>query len=777
MFHSARRISHLLVAMLLVSLASIGWASVDVPPEAYGAGALHDGDHRVQSRLIVSAEQVKPGDAIRVGVAFKIDPKWHIYWQNPGDAGIPTDIQWESDALEFGPLEWAAPGTFAQGDVTSYGYDNEVVLYSEATVKPSASGEIQIRAKVDYLACHDMCLPGHSALARTIAVGDTTIDADPRVLDLMKSSQERVPRRASEVGLSTTFHYSQNPLRAGDVFDVVVELIECAEAGDDCRAMHVVYDEPSHALLTDRFSAARVESVAVRKHPTAHEGWVLHLKGRMLDALPMPKSILSGVVRLELPDGSILPVHLRDELTTGEAASDVTALALPAWAITDTEPKTGDGADSAEDDAVDAAVPDVAHEADSAAPSLIWTLLMAFFGGMILNLMPCVFPVLVLKVSSFATLAHESRKDVLAHGMSYTGGIVASMMLLAAVVIGLRLTGTQVGWGFQFQQPYFLVALIVILVLFSMNLLGVFEITVSSQKLTESADAASGNKRSFMEGVLAVVLATPCSAPFMGAAVGFALAGSAATIIGVFLALALGLAAPMVVLTLVPGWARLLPQPGYWMVYLKTFLGFALIGSAIWIVWLLGRQVGVDGMGAMLMFAGLLSMATWLYGLVQFQSWGRRKVLGLTAAVLVLGVGAYLAFPLPVSAGDRNETVVVGDVEWKPWSEEAVQEALANGQPVFVDFTADWCITCKVNKKNAIQTQPVSEAVARYNVATFRADWTHENEEIRLKLEEFNRAGIPFYLVYSPKKPNEPKMLAEVITSGNLVDAFREAAK
>jgi thiol:disulfide interchange protein DsbD len=409
-------------------------------------------------------------------------------------------------------------------------------------------------------------------------------------------------------------------------------------------------------------------------------------------------------------------------------------------------------------------------------------LLLAFLGGMILNLMPCVFPVLALKVSSFTNIVHESKRGIVAHGMAYTAGIVGSMLLLAGVVIGLRVGGTQVGWGFQFQQPHFLAALIVILVLFALNLFGVFEVAVRAQNLHDKAQETSGVRRSVWEGVLAVVLATPCSAPFLGTAVGFALASGPLTIIAVFAALGLGLAAPMVVLTLVPGWAKLLPKPGMWMSHLKTFLGFALIGSAIWIFWLLGRQTGVDAMAAMLRFTAVLGLAAWIVGLVQFQQFSARKIAALAVAVAALATAGYLAFPLKIAppdsaSGGESGVEKSGGIVWRDWSEEAVAAALKAGRPVFVDFGADWCLTCKVNEKNAIETDPVREAIAEYDVATFYADWTNPDERIRKKLAEYGKAGVPFYLVYSPDNPAEGVPLPEVLTSEMLVEAFAEAAQ
>ncbi|MFP4599072.1 MAG: thioredoxin family protein [Persicimonas sp.] len=757
-------ISILAAAMLLLASAP-ALASFDVPESAYGEGAVHDGDAHVESRLIVDADEVAPGDTIRMGVAFTLDTSWHIYWQNPGEAGVPTDIQWESDDLEFGPLQWAAPSLFSEsdGDYTIYGYGDEVVLFSEATVADDAKGSVELAASVDYLACNEMCLPGHSRLTRSIPVAEQTRAADSAVLDAIDHSRSRVPRRAGDVGLDVRFHYSQHPMRPGDDFEMLVELVECAEATQDCRDFQVIYEELEHAFIADQSSLSDLEVTATAEHPQAASGVVLRLRGEMPASSLQSKAQISGVIELEQADGTVVPVHLRDAVATAGPDASIDELEFPSWSVDDAN--------------LAAASTDTEEDSDSENMSLAWVLLMAFGGGMILNLMPCVFPVLALKVSSFTRLAHENKRSIVSHGMAYTGGIVASMLALAGVVVALRVAGTEVGWGFQFQQPHFLAALAIILVLFALNLFGVFEVTLSSESLHEAAEEADGVRRSFWEGILAVVLATPCSAPFLGTAVGFALASSSLTIVAVFVALGLGLAAPMVVLTLVPGWAKLLPRPGDWMVHLKSFLGFALLGSAIWIVWLLGRQTGVDAMAAMLVFSGVLGLAAWLYGLVQFKAWSPKKAAAVLAAVAAIGGTGAFIFPLDASSPGSTAQVDTADgIDWQPWSEQAVQAALDEGQPVFVDFTADWCLTCKVNEKNAIDTDPVREAIARHDVATFKADWTNPDERIRKKLAEYGKAGVPFYLVYSPERPDQANPLPEVITSKTLVEAIDDAA-
>lgn len=763
-----------------------------VPESAYGAGPVHEGDISVESRLIVDATQVAPGDTIRVGVAFKLSSNWHIYWKYPGDAGVPTNVEWHAEQMSFGALQWASPQVFAEsdGEHIVYGYDNEVILFSDATVAEDATGSVTLNANIDYLACSNLCMPGHSNLNRSIPVGDRTVLADSSLLKDFADSGKRVPRKAQDLGLNANFHYSQTPLRPNDEFDVLIELIECQEASSGCQDLSVVYDKIEYAFIPDAFSVPDVRVTSLEKHPDVAHGWLLRIRAKLPADVAESRDLLSGVIELETADGTIVPVYLRDDLERGAPGDTVEQLAFPRWknaripgvtAPSLVAPKLDTDAAS---EAAASEVPstDGASADDADSLSLAWVLMLAFLGGIILNLMPCVFPVLALKVSSFANIVHESKRGIVTHGIAYTAGIIGSMMVLAGVVIGLRVAGTQVGWGFQFQQPHFLAALIVILVLFALNLFGVFEVGMRAQTLHDKAQESSGVRRSVWEGVLAVILATPCSAPFLGTAVGFALASGPLTIIAVFAALGLGLAAPMVALTLMPGWAKVLPKPGMWMAHLKTFLGFALLGSAIWIVWLLGRQAGVDAMGAVLMFVGTLGIAAWVFGLVQFNSWSPRKALSYALAIAMLGVAGYFAFPLKVERsqariGNNTDAQATEGIQWEPWSDEAVAAAVESGRPVFVDFGADWCLTCQVNQKNAIETDAVRAAIKKYDVAPFYADWTNPDERIRLKLAEYGKAGVPFYLVYSPNNPDKAKPMPEVLTSKMLVDAFAEAAQ
>ncbi|MBA2662423.1 MAG: thioredoxin family protein [Bradymonadaceae bacterium] len=413
-------------------------------------------------------------------------------------------------------------------------------------------------------------------------------------------------------------------------------------------------------------------------------------------------------------------------------------------------------------------------------------ILLAFVGGAVLNLMPCVLPVLALKISSLARTGGESSRARMEHGLGYSLGIMASMLVLAASVIALKSAGQLVGWGFQFQHPLFVAALTAVMVLFALNLFGVYEFTIPQAISGLAPSESSGTRRSFFEGVLAVVLATPCTAPFMGAAIGFAMAGDAWLVVAVFMSLGAGLASPFVLVAFVPAFHRFLPKPGNWMVVMKKLLGFALLTTALWLVWLFGRLTDMNGVVHLLGSLIAIAFAVWVYGELQYQSltWKRTGV--LTAVLLSVGLGTiYGLSDLQSDARDVSVNVAKASavepsanpkIDWIPWSESRVQHALEEGRPVFVNFTADWCISCKVNERTALSTPEVVAEVARTKTLMLQADLTRPEDELVAKLAEFGRSGVPLYLVYSPKNLQKPRILPQVLTRDMVVEAFAQAA-
>jgi thiol:disulfide interchange protein DsbD len=410
-------------------------------------------------------------------------------------------------------------------------------------------------------------------------------------------------------------------------------------------------------------------------------------------------------------------------------------------------------------------------------PPLSWTLLLktsglAFLGGLLLNLMPCVFPVLFLKGLALVNSGNGERHKLRAHGLVYAAGVLVSFWLLVAVLLGLRAAGATLGWGFQFQSPVFLALIAGLLFFLGLSLAGQFEIGLTLTSAGGSLASKHGFTGSFFTGVLAVVVATPCTAPFMGAAIGYALSAPAAVTFAVFTALAVGLAAPYVALTLQPAWTRLLPRPGAWMEVLRQAVSIPIFITVIWLAWVLAAAYGTGILAALLASFLLLAIAGWFLG-----RWPAKRWATIVAAAILIGVVA-LCFLVLKKLTTASETLSPPEMNgvWQPWSEAAVSRSLAAGQPVFVDFTASWCLSCQVNERVALNQPSVQRAFQAANVALFRADWTRHDEAITQALTELGRSGVPAYALYAPGDKS-PRLLPEVLTPGIVTGALGKLPK
>jgi thiol:disulfide interchange protein DsbD len=729
-----------------------GVARAAVPESARAQGAVDEGEPRVEAALLVDAAQVKPGEAFRVGVRFRMDPGWHIYWKNPGESGLATEVSWDTPGTTVGALQWPWPSTFRTPDgfITTHGYKDEVLLFAEARASEQASGALTLSAAADLLVCEVNCLPAQLLLTRTLPVGPET-RLDPESAPAFDAAHAQVPLPPESARYTVSLALDTPRLTAGQAFTGTLT-VKGREG------------QPVPAVEPDAFVPERVPGIArVAVSPVAGQPGTFRVEGQAAPDVPAQAPRLTGVLRLGT---KAFGYHAQGvEVPLAEVEPVALLKPLPAQAVTA-------GTALVQAPAVERVAPEA--EGSGGRLSLGLVLLFAFVGGVFLNVMPCVFPVLSLKAYGFTRTVHAERGKVGLHALAYTVGIVGSLVVLALVVLALRAGGSTVGWGFQFQEPLFVAAVSAVLVAFALNLFGVFNVGTDGTALVERVDASQGFLRSAGEGVLAVVLATPCSAPLLGTAVGFALAAGAGTVLAVFTLIGLGLALPFCLLVLVPGLARLLPKPGAWMERVKQLLGFALLGTTVWLVWVMGGLTGVDGMARLLSFLAVVGLAAWMYGLAQGASGGRKRA-GVLAVVGVVAVGGLLAlrFEETGPAVRKGSTVA----EAQPWDEAAVAEALAAGQPVFIDFTADWCLTCKFNERTVLAREEVRAAFAEHQVAFFVADWTRRDARIGAKLAEFGRAGVPMYLVVSPKAPQAPVVLPELLTSDTVIDAVRHAAR
>ena len=683
-------------------------------------------------QLVFPNQNLKIGTTANAGLYFKLEPGWHVYWKNAGDSGEPPRIQWTLPAgIAASDFKFPPPQRLPLGPLMDFGYENEVLFpFTVQASSAAKSGPAVLHSKVNWLVCRDVCIPGNAELDQKVNV----IAGTPAVNAVSPGDQQLWERLVNRL---------PQPLPAGDdaVFQPTSNGFRLAVTTGRRETQAEFFPEDEGILDNPAPQAVT---------PTA-KGLILDLKkDASLTAVPAQ---LKGV--LELAGGK------NYEIDAMRAA-----IAVP-------PPSGGASFGVAGMEKADEAAPPAAPA--FAVGRLLSTVLFAFLGGILLNLMPCVFPVLFLKGLALVQSGAEERHKLRMHGLVYTAGILVSFWALVALLLGLRAAGATLGWGFQFQSPVFLALMAALLFFLGLSLAGQFEIGLTLTSTGGSLAAKQGYAGSFFTGVLAVIVATPCTAPFMGAAIGYALAASAAITFAVFTALALGLAAPYVALTLQPAWTRLLPRPGAWMDILKQAVSVPIFATVIWLAWVLAQAYGATLVAALLGIFLLLAIAGWFLGRAQ----GRRWATIAAAFLLVAAVAACIAAPrelavAPAMLSSENSAPRIGAVHsavWQPWSADEVQRDLAAGQPVFVDFTAAWCLSCQANERVALDQPEVMRALGERDVALFKADWTREDPAITEALAELGRSGVPVYALYAPGQTT-PTLLPQVLTPGIVMDAI-----
>ena len=719
--------------------------AADLPARA--ASQFVEAPHVRVELLVPGSDLYSSGKLNDAGLYFKLEPGWHIYWKNPGDAGDPPHIQWTlPSGITAGPMQFPAPKRLPLGPLMDFGYENEVLFPLKLHVANSVkAGPVTLHAKVDWLVCQDRCIPGKAELEvqRNVFAGHHDQGYSPT--PLFKRFFDLIPKLLPAKDKATF-----QPTPGG--FRLTVETGQREASAVFFPSEQDILDYPAPQKFT----------------PTAN-GLILDLKK---DAnLAANPAELKGV--LELSGGRNFEIEaLAPGVTATPQVAEAGQLSSGAKA-----PGDANGANAEVKTPASQSKPSTS----STAP-LSWALLaratgLAFLGGLLLNLMPCVFPVLFLKGLALVQSGNEERRTMRVHGLVYATGILVSFWVLVAVLLGLRAAGATLGWGFQFQSPVFLALMAGLLFFLGLSLAGQFEIGLTLTSAGGSLAAKQGLTGSFFTGVLAVVVATPCTAPFMGAAVGYALAQSAAVTFAVFTALALGLAAPYVALTLQPAWTRLLPRPGAWMEVLRQAVSVPIFATVIWLAWVLAQAYGASVLAALLTSFLLLAIAGWFLG-----RWPAKRWSAAVAALILLGVVALAIYGQrlasesagkPISEGTSAQPANSG--AWEPWSPELLAAYQAQGRPVFVDFSASWCLACQVNERAVLSQPSVLQAFRAGNVALLRADWTRHDEAITQALTALGRSGVPAYALYVPGQ-KEPQMLPEMLTPGIVTDAVGKLA-
>jgi len=689
------------------SLARIVLALFFLAPAAGPAAALSSDwlDHeQARVRLLAAPGDDGAADELRLGLQFSLEPGWKIYWRTPGEAGIPPELDWSgSDNLAAAEMRWPVPHRFTLFGLDTFGYSGDVVLPIRARVAEAGS-PASLEARLTYLICSDICIPHDGVLALDVPAGGVPPSAEGF---LISRAEGLVPGDGEAAGLGLEgAHFVGDP--AAPVLEVV------ARSEIPFQAPDLLVEGPPGYLFAEPtidFSDGRKEAV-------------LRLQS---ERGPLAEGGLSGeTLTLTLIDG-------QRGLERATAPRFLTG-------------STGPGA--------------------TTAAALVQILALAVLGGLILNLMPCVLPVLSIKLLSVVKHGGRDRREVRISFLASAAGILFSFLILAGAAIALKAGGMAVGWGLQFQQPLFLTAMAVLLTLFACNLFGFFEIPLP-RVVAEVAggDHGHGLVGHFAAGAFATLLATPCSAPFLGTAVAFALARGPGEILLVFAALGVGLALPYLAVAAVPGLATRLPRPGHWMVTLRRVLGAALAATAAWLLSVLAGQVSPAA--ALLAAALLLGL-----GLALGLRAHRRRPLG---AALAAGLAlAALALPAGFAPSGRDAGASGGE-GWIAFDESEIARRVAAGEVVFVDVTADWCLTCKVNKKLVIDDAAVVDQFDANDVVRMRADWTRPSDEISDYLAGFGRYGIPFNVVYGPGAPSG-EALPELLTVRSVLAATAKAA-
>ena len=679
---------------------------------------------QVRAELMAYApDGVGPGKQVWVGLQIAHQPDWHTYWKNSGDSGLPTVLEWTLPAgIDPGEIAWPAPKKIPIGTLANYGYEGTVLLPVPLTVAQNFNGsQLDIKLKAAWLVCKKECIPQEGDFAVSI------------------------------------------PVKSSTAFNA--------------RVFQAAFDAAPQSLATGSSQVEVIDAKGVKAIKVTLSGLPATLVGKNLSFFPETGSVIEpAALWTQAWQGSLWTAQIPlSSLRTESPAVMPLVVALDKSAFRIEVPVKGEWPKVAAvaqlppalDAALKANASSGAAPIQAAAASLtFWAALLgAFLGGMILNLMPCVFPVLAIKVVSFVNV--KDRRTRVTTGLAYTAGVTLSFLALGALLLGLRAAGEQLGWGFQLQSPAVVAGLAVLFTLLGLNLAGLFEFGNFLPSRVASLQAKNPTVDSFLSGVLATAIASPCTAPFMGASLGYAVGLPAPQALAVFAAIGLGMALPYMAASAIPAVANMLPRPGAWMVTFKQLMAFPMFATVVWLVWVLGQQSGIDGAGALLGLLVLLALTIWALTLK-----GSARAIIATFSIAACAYGIWAVGPTITKiqeAGSPSNALTSG---WQAWEPGRVDQLTAQGRSVFVDFTAAWCVTCQYNKKTTLSDASVLADVAAKKVVLLRADWTRRDPAVTAALSQLGRSGVPVYVIYKPGRA--PVVLSEILS---VEDVRAELAK
>jgi thiol:disulfide interchange protein len=683
-----------------------------------------DGEH-VDAQLIAETTTAVPGEILWTALRLDHIQNWHTYWINPGDAGKPTEITWQLPAgVTAGAIVWPTPERFElPAELVDFGYTGEVFLLVPLSVPADFSAaSLTVSADVVWLECEEICIPSGAKLNLTVPV-------DAQSLAVLDSSwqhgfaQTRASQPRADITLDASFSIAAGAIEV--LVQATENIFEGASAVTFIPDEHRIFDYNAEQQITSQLSSLQLKQNYHRRVERE------------------PPQRVGGLLLVTDASGK----QLAYQIAAQSAGVDVLQLGgvLAATA----------GADS---------------EIKNSAMPIATVFLFALLGGVILNLMPCVFPILSLKVLSLAVRGDTSLREQRLHGLAYAAGVILAFLSLAVVLLTLQASGAAIGWGFHLQKPWFVGALVFLFFVMGLSMSGVVEFGTSIMGVGGQLQEKDGYSGSFFTGVLASVVASPCTAPFMGAALGFAFTQSMPVALTVFFALGFGMALPFLVLSFVPALARLMPRPGAWMLTFKQILAFPLYATVVWLLWVLGQQTSIDAMALVIAACVLLAFAAWLYQYRHSHAGFWRHASMLLILLCLAASFSVLRSPLLVA---RTVSPEVGSSEnYEVYSAARLATLRAEGKPVFVNMTAAWCITCLVNERIALSTDEVTVAMAEKGLIYLKGDWTNNDPEITAVLKQYETSGVPLYLMFPADALKPAEKLPQILTEGILIDAM-----
>jgi thiol:disulfide interchange protein len=722
-----------LTRIILILLAFAPFAFGATPPP------------QTKVRLLLSHEVARPGETITAALELASAPLWHTYWRNAGDAGLPTTIEWELPAgMKAGQIQWPVPHKLTLQGLAAYAYEGTEYLLIPLTISAVAKpGAFQLKAKVDWLECEKTCHPQKTNVVAALTIGDQS-KASPHTA-LFENAREQLPKDRPPFPVTAKWEKSQKQ-------DARTLVLEWTSPDPVNKPDFFPFESDKYVVESESANQLAGNHVTLRKNVTLAEEvkeWPQVIAGLVIDDTSA-KNPVGFAVALQLP----------------KETAAATAEATP------TVP-TGTSSTSA-------------VQFGKSPPRSLWVVLgLAFLGGLVLNIMPCVLPVIALKILSFVNQSGSAPSRARQLGIIYALGVLASFAVLAGIVIAVKRAGQIASWGMQFQNPVFLIVMITLVTLISLNLFGVFEITLGGKALGAASELASkeGAGGAFFNGVLATVLGTSCTAPFLAAAIGYALGQPAYVTILVFLTMGVGLAFPYVLLTWNPALLKMLPKPGAWMEKFKVAMGFPMLATGIWLYSVAVKaHFGTDGALWLAMYLLMVAAALWVFGaFVQRGSARKPFAILVSFAVLAFAVGFVLekrlnwrnpSYETNISQTSENTS----GTQWQKWSPQAVAKARAEGRPILVDFTAAWCLNCQANKISSIEIAPVEKKLKEINAVALIGDFTRKDPVIAQELQRFERSAVPLVLVYPADANQPPMILPEILTPNMVLEALDRAA-